>query len=553
MDRAAPEPILRISAAVSDSGRSGPEARSTSSMPQFTGRLRRSAAAVLGIAAVALTTVLGSPVGESAEAAPASAHSYYVNCNRAQHGDGTLTHPWNSLRAIDAHAAFEPGDSILLKRGSTCKGQLRPAGSGTARAKITLGAYGTKKKLPTINGGGTPNLSGAVELTDQAYWNVQDLHITNRGSAKETKIYRSGVLIKNNGVGRLRGITVQRLQIDSVVGNLTYYREYGGISVLTISNGSPSTKKNSGFDDLRLVHNRVTKVGRTGIVVSNHGYPTAVDNRVRIAYNKIVRARGDSIILRGSAHGRIDHNVSADGADFWPCAQCGKISPLTANAGIWPASSRSTRIDHNEVYGEHKLGGDGEGLDIDMSALNTVVEYNYIHDNAGGGILFCGSNKTKVRFNVLENNANGQFTFIGSIPARTTSIYNNTVYTSMANGAHVVRTFGGNHGKGIKFYNNLIYNMGWGYYQWPTPPRTTHNTVVGTHGLGEPRGNETIFDTAILRNPGQGGVGFKTLGGYRPASPKLDPRGVAIPKTVTKDFFGNTIDPRRPPRGAALR
>lgn len=418
-------------------------------------------------------------------------------------------------------------------------------------APITIGAYGSSRVLPRIDGGGTRLGTGTVELRNQSFWTIRDLHITNRSRASETTNFRSGVLLASSGSSRMVGVTIQGLKIDHVTSNLVSRtswdtREYGGISAITASN-----QPQAGFDGLRILNNNVSGVGRTGIVVSNHNDQGSWDRKVQILGNTISRARGDSIVLRGSMNARIAHNTSAYGASFWPCKQCGNISPESANAGIWPARTRGTIIEYNEVYGEHRLGGDGVGLDVDLSAQNTVVQYNYVHDNEGGGILFCGSNSTAARFNILENNSRSAFVFIGSIPAKNSAIYNNTVYTSMRNGADVVRTQGSNGGSGITFFNNLIYNMGWGFYKWPTRAKSSHNTVIGTHGIGEPRGSGTIFDTAILRNPGNGRVGFGTLGGYKPTSPKDDPRGIAIPSSVKKDFFGKTINPKHPPRGAA--
>lgn len=514
----------------------------------------RRLATVLTVAGVLSGLAVSGLTSPSAYGDPTPATEFRIDCGQPRNGEGTTTSPWNSLQSANNHAAFAPGDKILLRRATTCKGALHPTGSGSKGSPIVIGAYGAGNRLPTIVAGGTKYGSGAVTLHNQSYWTVQDLHISNHGVPKETKAYRSGIFLSNVNGGRIRGITVQRLRIDSVTSNLGFdgrsdAREWGGISALTVATDG----KSSGFNGLRVLHNSVSGVGRTGIVVSNRGYPASADDDVRIAYNSVRRSRGDSIVVRGSIGARIDHNLSADGASLWPCKQCGPISPNTADAGIWTATSKGVRIDHNEVYGEHRLGGDGEGIDADMSAVNTIIEANYVHDNEGGGILFCGSGGAIARFNILENNKSGEFVFIGSIPATNTKIYNNTVYTSMKNGSHVVHTQGNKGGKQISFFNNLVYNMGWGYYEWPAAVKTRNNSVIGTHGLGEPRDPWTIFDTPVLRNPGFGGNGVKTLGGYHPASPTDDAKGIAIPKTVKQDFFGNTINPKKPPRGAAAR
>ncbi|WP_375405053.1 right-handed parallel beta-helix repeat-containing protein [uncultured Amnibacterium sp.] len=478
--------------------------------------------------------------------------TYYVNCAARSGGDGSTTSKaWRSLATVNAHAAFKPGDQILFKRATTCRGRLHPKGNGARGAPITIGKWGSVGARPTIAGGGTPNFTAAVDLRNQQWWTIQDLHITNTNGRTSTQTYRAGVSIRNQDGGVLPGILVQRLKVENVASapneKKGSSREWGGITVAVGGVTGDS------FPGLQIRNNVVSHVGRTGIAVMGWEYPTTFNQDLRITGNRVSHARGDGIVIFGAKHARIDHNVVDFAGDEWPCPLCGGITPNTANAGIWPARSSDVQIDHNEVYGMKRLGGDGVAFDADGQTENVVFEYNYAHDNEGGGILFCGSNKAKARFNVLQNNSRGAFIFIGSIPATNTRIYNNTVYTSMKNGSQVVHTQGDGGGKGINFFNNLIYNMGWGYYVWPAPYKSSHNTVVGTHGIGEPRGNGTIFDTAILRGPGNGGNGFKTLSGYHPSSPKDDPRGIAIPKGVTKDFFGNTINPKSPPRGAAIK
>ena len=493
-----------------------------------------------------------TPIAAFADATPTPA-KHYVDCSAKTSGDGsTQTTAWNTLSAVNKHGAFQPGDQILLKRGTTCKGRLQPSGSGSKGHPIVLGSYGSSKSaLPTVAGNGTAIGTGAIQLVNAHDWTIQDLHVTNKGKAKETTAYRAGVLLINENAGHLARMVVQRLRVDQVVSNLAFKqgdaREFGGIAVITYG------RKGGGFDDLRIMNNRIDRVGRTGIVVSNHQYPKGADRGVRIGGNTISWTRGDSIIVRGSTNARIDHNVSAHGANLWPCKQCGKITPYTANAGIWTAASKTVRIDHNEVYGEKMRGGDGEGFDIDSSAVNVVLEYNYAHDNEGGGVLFCGSNNAVARFNIFENNGKSAFAFIGSIPTKKkTSIYNNTVYNSSKSKARIVRYFNGARSAPISFKNNLLYNFSYANYLWPTKRvSTAANTLVGQHTSGRPTDARTSWSNPGLRNPGSGKNGVASLRGYKPKHPSTFKRGVAIPKSVTVDFFGKKINPARPPRGAA--
>lgn len=509
---------------------------------------------LLGAAALASTALaLGSAQSDAhADATTTSPSTHYVDCSGRTNGTGSYSAPWNSIGAVNRHGAFQPGDKILFKRGKTCRGRLLPTGSGSRGKPILIGAYSSGSR-PTIAAGGSANTSAALALVNPHDWTVQDLHLINSSSAKSTLSYRSGLLILNTGVGRLSGITVQRLNIDHVTSNLGFSkgdaREWGGITVLT--QAPRGAKKDSGFRGMRILGNRIDHVGRTGIVVSNHGRGV-YDTDLRIGYNTVSWSRGDSIVVRGVDHARIDHNVSAHGAALWPCAQCGKITPYTANAAIWPAASRNVVIEYNEVYGEHVKGGDGEAFDIDALTTNVTLQYNYAHDNEGGGVLFCGSRNATVRFNILENNGKSAFAFIGNYPAHSSSIYNNTIYQSgKANATNIVRTFNGRHGSRISFFNNLVYNYGSGHYTWPTSVSSRSNTYVGLHTWNGPQGSGTSHSDPGLVRAGSGGKGFRSLGGYRQRHAWNSSGGSKIPRSVTRDIFGKRINSSKPPRGAA--
>ncbi len=83
--------------------------------------------------------------------------NYYLDGSAAIDGDGTLQSPWNNISSVNNHAPFLPGDSILVKRGTTCLGELWPKGSGDASAQIVLGAYGSAAAKPIIDAQGASN------------------------------------------------------------------------------------------------------------------------------------------------------------------------------------------------------------------------------------------------------------------------------------------------------------------------------------------------------------------------------------------------------------
>jgi hypothetical protein len=111
------------------------------------------------------------------------------------------------------------------------------------------------------------------------------------------------------------------------------------------------------------------------------------------------------------------------------------------NAGIWPHSSINFVTQFNEVAYTHLEHGveDGEGLDVDIGCINTLVQYNYVHHNDGGGILICNNRSvdgignhqgTVIRNNVFFDNGRNESraTFLTIFSAiQKMNVYNNTV------------------------------------------------------------------------------------------------------------------------------
>ena len=136
-----------------------------------------------------------------------AATAYHIDCSATAAGSGTQASPWNSLTPVNART-FAAGDSILIKRGTTCAGQqLFPKGSGAAGAPIVIDAYGTGAK-PVLAGNGA--VVDVVKLYNQQYWEIRNLEVSNKGAAVAT---RRGVHIirENSGTGthyRVPGLAV---------------------------------------------------------------------------------------------------------------------------------------------------------------------------------------------------------------------------------------------------------------------------------------------------------------------------------------------------------
>lgn len=94
--------------------------------------------------------------------APVQAATYYVDSaagNDANAGTSTSA-PWKTIAKVNGRT-YAAGDSILFKRGSTWREQLRVPSSGAAGSPITFGAYGTGNK---------PRLYGSVNRSATSDW-----------------------------------------------------------------------------------------------------------------------------------------------------------------------------------------------------------------------------------------------------------------------------------------------------------------------------------------------------------------------------------------------
>lgn len=242
---------------------------------------------------------------------------YFVS---SAHGDdhacGTRqADAWRTL-AHAASAPLQPGDAILLERGSRFAGEaLHLQGvSGTAQLPVTIGGYGDPQLPPPLIAcdgsgrwfedyrapiGGSPHrnrgtVSTAVLLRDCSYVHVHDLEITNQrvGRADERAyndidaMDRTGVAVIAENGGTSRGITLERLFVHDVHGNIyDKHMANGGIYVIAHLPADPARVDTdiARFDDVRIAGNTVRDTSRWGIAVGYTAYLNVIDNGGRNA------------------------------------------------------------------------------------------------------------------------------------------------------------------------------------------------------------------------------------------------------------------------------
>lgn len=297
--------------------------------------------------------------------------------------------PWKTLDRVNRHR-FEPGQKVLFRSGDTWEGRLEISSRGTANFPIVYGQYAEGPK-PVINGRGADY---AVRIFNSSYVQVRNLDITNEGS--ERKPGRVGVLIKALDYGVSQEIVLDSLEVHHVNGSLV--KAEGGGSAIRWENGGDSIPTR--FDGLLIENCHLHHTGRNGI--TSRGYISRdkwfPSTGVVIRSNLLEQIPGDGIVPIGTDGTRIEYNIMRDSPDL--------LSHEEAAAGIWPWSSDNTLIQYNEVSG-HKAKWDGQGFDADYNCWNTIIQYNYSHDNYGGFLLVCnqgnslGEDFNKGTFNAI--------------------------------------------------------------------------------------------------------------------------------------------------------
>ena len=291
-------------------------------------------------AAVALGTAFALIAPSSAlaaDATPAAASTgttYYVSSTHGDDGNaGTdQAHPWKTLDKVNAIATdLKPGDSVLLERGSTFRGQYLHIKdtSGTADAPITIADYGeasAAKPVIAANGvkgsqwyqnyrasvGNHQNkgtVSSTILLKDVSYITVKNLEITNddpdvydpidtwkwtdTADSDGTKLDRSADRMDRTGVAgiaengtTMSHVTLEGLNIHDVDGNIyNKHMANGGIYFMAhYARENKSAADNtwlqnhiSRFDHITIKDNIVKDVDRWGIAVGYTAYLNFID------------------------------------------------------------------------------------------------------------------------------------------------------------------------------------------------------------------------------------------------------------------------------------
>ncbi|MFJ8046010.1 ricin-type beta-trefoil lectin domain protein [Kitasatospora sp. NPDC096147] len=508
-------------------------------------------------------------------AAATTAAKYYLDCNAATNGNGTDT-PWNSLASANSRV-FQPGESLLLKKGSTCNGQLAPKGNGSATAPITLGSYGTGTAKPVVNGNGisdggsNPTISDStVRLTNQSHWIIENLEVTNDATEEARRsginVYitdgqpHAGITIRNNTVHHVKGWTTRNLpeisedEYNALTAAQKKERDDTNSRLLNnfyLSHGiGVDSPVNGGYlTGLTIVDNTVRDMSGVGIGIYGdqaHGNANAVRHQyTHVLRNTVRDVSNDAVVVSVSDSPLVEYNT----ADRLGAVGYGVI------AGIWGWGDTNPTFQYNEVSNIVRVSDDSTAWDCDGEITGTCTyQYNYSRDNNGGIITQCtgcgGNQATRIvfRYNIAVNDCR----------------------------IHQVKSSG--YLAAFQFYNNVIDCRGRDFTFEPTLKNVqmTNNVFLGKAGatlnpsflyrnntyLGftppasDPQASTTSPNFVALPAATSSGVtapvGIANLGGYRlqAGSPALG-SGTPVTGQFGRDLWGNSAPVTATPnRGA---
>ena len=354
------------------------------------------------------------------------AADYYISPSGSDSNSGTSPEQaWQTIERVNS-TTFAPGDSILFEGGQTFDGSIAfdANDSGTAGNPVAISSYGTGKA--TIYSA----YADGIYARNCAGLEVKNLKFTGSGRSDPNGGY--GLVFVNDLDDNIK---LEYISIDNV--EVSDYFEIGVYI-------SGQNRSNSGFKDITITNCEIHDCGNIGI---NSGGWWPVDGRahedIYIADCVIYNISGIPGRQPHSGNGIVLAHVDGATVEFceaynngWLCDASGG-GPL----GIWGWEADNFIIQFCESHHNKTSGGDGGGFDLDGGATNSIMQYNYSHDNEGCGYLICQFGGAGIfennicRYNISENDCSGSRSPMGGIHfwtaqgvgMRDIEVYNNTI------------------------------------------------------------------------------------------------------------------------------
>lgn len=302
---------------------------------------------------------------------------YYVDSvNGADTATGlTMANAWKTLTKVNS-ITFQPGDSLLFKRGCTWTGTVSFKGSGTSTAPISVDCYDSTGVVGSTGTGALPLFAGdsvsdfIVFLSNISYWQVADLEI--RGGLRAS----IGVWCTTIPIGsQMNGITLKRL----VIRNTSSRTGAPGAAIYCYNDGANQRT----FNNLTITGCDIQNVARSGIYIQSSKLKADTttlsyyNTNVWIYSNYIAQTHSSGITTSGCANVLIEYNTVDHAGSYLH-------DSTLAFVGIFPGSCLGGTIQYN-VISNTDSGIDSQALDLDEWCAGVFYfQYNWTYNNYGG-------------------------------------------------------------------------------------------------------------------------------------------------------------------------
>ncbi|MEO7297212.1 MAG: right-handed parallel beta-helix repeat-containing protein [Verrucomicrobiota bacterium] len=373
------------------------------------------------------------------------ATTYYINTAGDDSNNGLTTNSAWRTPARASRMSFSAGDEILFAAGETFDGKisLDSGDRGTASNPITVSSYGEGRAIissGTDNGFYAYNSAGII---------VSNINFIGAGAGAGNK---DGVAFYCDLPGdvKLASVVVENVEVSGF-GNsglsIGSWNNLAGFRDVRIANVVAHDNLHMGIFTWAQVPDAHQNIYIGHCVSSNNfGNPLSSGNT------------GNGIVLGDVSGGTIERCVAHDNGK-------NNLTTWEGPVGIWTYDSRNVVIQFNESYSNHTAGStDGGGFDLDIGVRNSIMQYNYSHDNDGAGYLLCSvgvNDGNIVRYNISQNDGrkNGYSAIQSWGNVSNAEIHNNTVFVSQnAGGPRALYLGSGTSNTRIR--NNIFYTTG---------------------------------------------------------------------------------------------
>jgi hypothetical protein len=390
-----------------------------------------------------------------------------------------------------------PGGVIMLEGGATFTETITiPTGFGGQPGNpIRITSNPSNRAKFTIASG-----QNGISLYNSSNLTFENLVFVGPGAASTTK---DGVSAMTDG--QARGLIFRNIEVSG------FYR-----GLFVVSWGGAT-----GFDEVLvdsvIAHdNRDAGISTYAEVVGGHRHVVV---RRSLAYGNlgdpaVNRPSGDGIVLGGVADSLIEHCVAHGNGG----AGTNSAGPV----GIWTYNATRVTIQYNESYDNHAIFQDGDGFDLDVGVTDSVMQYNYAHDNDGAGFILCQTgtvpwNNNVVRYNVSVNDARkkkmGAITwcsFGGGAGMKNSYVYGNTVLSGYAPALNPAMEAGST---GHRVFNNIFVTSNGEPLVWVWGSGTTSGLMTFTGNMYWTTGGTANFEGSTSLDAWRTAKGQEKLNG----------------------------------------